>query len=119
MGVKLHVVPWLTTILYLACLARCDGPMGFIFPPNATRSNPPLANLTVHFNDNIVVQYTKGTGGIVLLGQDCFNSSEDLNNESEGTSPIFYLSSSCKLPNPVAHYSILGLSNVGTKRTDI
>jgi hypothetical protein len=119
MGAKLHPVAWLTVIVVcFACLARCDDPMGFIFPANATRSDPPLDNLTVHFNDNIVVEYTKGTGGIVLLGQDCFNSSENANNGSESTSQTLYLSSSCKSFHQIAYYTISSPRNAKTKRAD-
>jgi hypothetical protein len=94
MGVHSHFLTCLT-VISLACLARCDTP-GIIFPANETSLHTPLSDLTIHFNDSIVVEYTTGPGEIVLLGQSCYASSQNPQNESSNNPQTFYPSSSCK-----------------------
>jgi hypothetical protein len=94
MGVKYYYLAWLTT-LYYSCLARCDTP-GFIFPANDTSGDATLSDISVHFNDSIVVEYTADTGGIVLLSQYCYSSSQNPYNETYDNPQTLYLSSSCK-----------------------
>lgn len=55
----------------------CDTEMGFVFPPNATNAyeDTAVANISVHFNDNITLEYNfPDTNGQVSVFQTCFSS---------------------------------------------
>ncbi|KAE9377309.1 hypothetical protein N431DRAFT_480383 [Stipitochalara longipes BDJ] len=83
---------WFAAV-YFASISRCETP-GFIFPANDTLLDAPLSDITVHFNDSILIEYTGNPGGIVLLGQYCYASSQNPLNESSDNPQTFYLSSS-------------------------
>ncbi|KAE8444207.1 hypothetical protein EG329_000804 [Mollisiaceae sp. DMI_Dod_QoI] len=74
--------------LYLVHLGQCDTSMTFIFPPNATKTytDTRIANISIHFNDNITVEYQlPDTQGQVWLTQSCFASVKAMINEDGET----------------------------------
>lgn len=87
----------LLLVAFLVNLVRCDTKMGFVFPPNATlgEEDTTIANITVHFNDSIVVEYNlPNTEGQLYLLQSCYSSIKSMESIGE----TFYQGDSCKLP---------------------
>jgi hypothetical protein len=75
----------------LAVLVQCDGDKwgSFIFPPNSTVTNfalhaPAVAKIgNVHWNDDIVVEYTlPDTVKALWFSQECYQSLSDTNSSS-------------------------------------
>lgn len=99
-------------LLLAACLASrggCDPNMGFVFPPNATQGSgdQTAANLTVHFNDNITLEYNlPDTDGQIWLYQNCYSSIKAASSEEESS---FENSNSCKLP-PASRFTDLTIA---------
>lgn len=74
--------------LFVVQLGQCDDSMGFIFPPNATEAydDTTIANISVHFNDNMTLEYQlPNTEGQLAVSQTCYASVKALESESGST----------------------------------
>jgi hypothetical protein len=87
MGFKSLFVAY-AIVICLAALVHCDSDQwgSFIFPPNSTITNftehaPIVAKIgDVHFNDDIVVEYTLSDSVKALwLSQECYGALNDTN----------------------------------------
>ncbi|CZR51352.1 uncharacterized protein PAC_01227 [Phialocephala subalpina] len=72
--------------VFMANIVRCDTNKGFVFPPNATlgEGDTTIANITVHFNDSMIVEYNlPDTEGQVYLLQSCYASVKSMESIGE------------------------------------
>lgn len=82
--------------VFLFKLVYCSTDTGFVFPPNATlgEEDTTVANVTVHFNDSMIVEYNlPDTKGQVYLLQSCYASIKSM----ESTGETFSQGGTCEL----------------------
>ncbi|KUJ22925.1 uncharacterized protein LY89DRAFT_729029 [Mollisia scopiformis] len=74
--------------VYLVTFGRCQSSMEFSFPPNATQAydDTTIANISVHFNDNMILEYQlPDSDGQLAVTQYCYASIKDMENDNGAT----------------------------------